>query len=79
MMSVLVGIKLQPAPSYRHGCRYPVPWTVSADTVVVRADPVFHFPVTGFRHPCRNDGVFNLSRKPFDGKTTVCLSACQWS
>jgi len=46
--------------SYRHGCRYPVPGTVTWRLYRHLSSTKFHLPVPGFRHPCRNDGVSQI-------------------
>jgi hypothetical protein len=46
--------------SYRHGCRYPAPWTVTWRLYRYLSDAKFHLPVSGFRHPCQNDGVSRI-------------------
>ena len=44
----LISKKPQPASSYRHGCRYPVPWMVT-----FRADGALHGSVPDMAsHPC---------------------------
>jgi hypothetical protein len=58
--SYLIRKMFQPAPSYWHGCQYPVPWMVierSHCALIQLRCSKFHVPVTGFRHPCQNDGA----------------------